>query len=174
MRKSFFAFLVAHLCLVALPLSVLADECDDMANNAKSKFHEAQAAQAQEDYDRAIKLFEEAGGYYQTASRMKNCNCPLIERSATNNVEICRNNVVGIRKQIADKTTVDSFNQGVLKFNEGNTYARDGQWALAANSFNEAEIIWRGIDPSSGQAGKNAQLMAEQAKELLQKARQQM
>lgn len=174
MKKKFFAFLVAHLCLVVLPLSAYADKCEDMKNKASSTFDAASSANAQGNYARAIELFEEAGGYYQKTSQMKNCDCPLINKSATSNAEICRNNVVRIRKQMESNTVVGTFNQGVAKFNEGNIYARNGKWELAVSSFDEAEKIWKGIDPSSGDAGKNAQQMAKQANELSQRARQQM
>lgn len=37
MKKNFFVFLVAHLCLVVLPLSAYADKCEDMKNKASSQ-----------------------------------------------------------------------------------------------------------------------------------------
>jgi tetratricopeptide (TPR) repeat protein len=174
MRKSFFVFGLAYVCLIVLPISAYADKCDDMKNKASSTFEEASSANAQGDSARAIELYEEAAGYYQKASQMRNCNCPLINKSATTNVEICKHNIDNIRKQMEGNAEVDTFNQGVAKFNEGNSYARNGEWELAVNSFDEAEKIWNGIDPSSGEAGKNAQQMAKTANELSQKARLQM
>lgn len=174
MRKSFFVFWLASLCLAVLPLSAYADKCEDMKNKASSTFEEASSANAQGDSARAIELLEEAAGYYQQASQMRNCDCPLINKSAATNVEICRNNIDSIRKQMEGNAEVDVFNQGVAKFNEGNIHARNGEWELAVNSFDEAERIWNEIDPSSGEAGKKAQQMAKTANELSQKARLQM
>lgn len=179
-KKNIFVSISVGLCCLIQPLSVFADKCDDVANKASETFYEARDASEQQDYARAVELYEKAGRYYKKASKMKNCRCPKIESSASNNVEICKENADSNRKAIEDQQNyevesqvVETYKQASTIFNEGNSYARNQQWDLAVTSFEEAEMIWRGID-SSSQNGQRAQQAADQASKLADLARQRM
>lgn len=180
-KKDIFVYASACLFIFAQPLLVYADKCDDTFDKAKQIFSVARTAAKQEEYEKAAQLYEEAGRYFLKASKMKNCRCPKIESSGKNNVTICKENAArsrktleGKRKYEEDSQIFETYNQAAAKFNEGNSYARNQQWELAVNSFEEANLIWRGIATTDTENGRRAQQAADQAVKLAELARQKM
>ncbi len=153
------------------PLYVLADRCDDAADQAGRLFEAAKAASNNKEYDRAIQLYEEAETSYQSVAEMRNCRCPKIAGSARQNVSICRQNIVSIQEYTTKERFIDVYNQATIKFNEGNSYARNKQWDLAVSSFEEADRIWGSIASTDTENGRRALNSAKQARGLAELAR---
>ena len=173
-KRNIFVFLAVCLFVLTQPLAVFADICDDVMEKANQLSIDAREASAQEEYAEAINLYKEAGRYYKKASKMKNCRCPKIAKASKDSVILCKTSADSIRKYLQKSQVFETYNQAVMKFNEGNSYARNQQWELAVSSFEEAEMIWSSIDPTNTENGIKAQQSAEKAGELANLARQRM
>ncbi|MDY6790542.1 MAG: hypothetical protein SWH54_04655 [Thermodesulfobacteriota bacterium] len=178
-KKNFVVLVAACLIVFSLPLTVSADSCDDVMEEAGRIFNAAMAASKQKEYAEAIELYEEAEELYQEASEMENCRCPKIAGSAKRNITICRNNAAKIRKALENQENYDAelkiveiYNQAKMKFNQGNSYARSQQWESAISAFEEAEEIWQSIASTETENGRRAMQSARQARNMADLARQ--
>lgn len=190
--KNMFVFVAALLLVLAHPLYVSADICDDTMDEAKRLYNSAMAASEQKQQARAIQLYETAEKYYQKASLMKNCRCPKIEKSSKANVQLCRENVSNIKRYLesqrkyeaqkeaqvqiveAQVKVVEIYEQAASQYNQGNSYAQSGQWQNAINAFENAARIWDSIASTQTENGNKAIQNAKQARELAALARQRM
>lgn len=173
LKRTILAFALVVMGTCIHPLSVFADKCDDEAHKASAIFDKAKAASERQDYENAAKLYEKAGLYYKKVSKMKNCSCPTIEETAIASVEICNNNAKRSREALSEYEEVTAYNEATILFNKGNDQARKQQWDEAVRSFEQAEMIWRGIDLTST-TGQQALQAANEASTLAERARQQM
>lgn len=169
-------------CLIfLLPVPVSADLCDDIMKKAHRIFDAAKAASKQGEFANAVKFYEEAEGYYNKVSVIRNCRCSKIVGSAKKSISICRKNAANSRIALANQENyeaevkiVEIYNLGARKYNQGNSYARNQQWELAINAFEEASEIWKSIASSETEKGREAMQWAEQARSLANLARQRL
>lgn len=143
MQKNIWVFVMAGLFI---PFQLFyADQCDDIFAKAKRISGSARQAANQKDYNRAVKLYEEAGQYYEQIANIPKCRCPKIHRASQNNAKLCRENADKYRKWMEEyKSEVklyEQYNQAKEIYNEGNTYARSRQWDKAIVAFEEAVQI---------------------------------
>ena len=180
-NKNFIVLVAACLIVFSLPLTVSADSCDDVMEEAGRIFNAAMAASKQKEFAEAIELYEEAEELYQEASEMKNCRCPKIAGSAKRNIAICRNNADNNREALenqqnyeAEVKVVEIYNEAKMKYNQGNSYARSQQWESAISAFEEAEEIWQSIASADTENGRRAMQSARQARDMADLARQRL
>ena len=171
---------IAGLLFFLLSASALAEDCYDVNDKADQTFEAARDSAQQKDYARAVKLFERAERYYKRITEMA-CSCPNIVASAKKNIQICETNAANSRQAMknqrkyeAEKQVVVTYNHAKDKYNQGNQYARDQQWADAVTAFKKAATIWESISSTETENGRKARKMAEKAKKLADLARQRM
>ena len=180
-KRIIVVFVAACLMVFSQPVYVFADRCDDVMEQARQTFDAAITASKQKEFAQAVELYEEAEGYYQQASEMRNCRCPKIADAAKRNIDICRHNGANNRKALenqgnyeAEVKAFEIYNQAQTKYNQGNSYARNQQWELAISAFEEAAEIWEGIASTETENGRRAVNAAEQARSLANLARQRL
>ena len=171
--KNFFvAFFAVCLFVILQSSNVFADECDDIMAKARKLSTQGVAAHNQMNFAEAVRLWEESEKYFQKASEMKNCRCPKIEGNAKKSVEICRKNVEKTRLAMKNQGFVDKYNQGIKKFSEANSLAKNKQWEEAISAFGEAQSVFESIASDETENGKKAKKLAQKAEELANLARQ--
>jgi hypothetical protein len=109
-KKSVVVLTLACLFICSRPLSVFADRCDDAMAEARRTFHAALDASEEKEFTKAIELYEEAEGYYRSASEMQNCTCRKIPGAVIQNITICRNNVAKIRTALESQGEYEAYN----------------------------------------------------------------
>lgn len=158
--------IVVIVLIVSQPLSLLADECADIKANAGKVFDTARAASGEKKFEEAIKLYEEAEGYFMQVSTME-CSNPDMAASAKEGLQICRENIENNKKNLEAK----EYERAKKIFNQGNSYALKKQWSDAATSFTEAAGIWETIASDKTETGKKAIESVKKANELAETAR---
>ena len=178
LQKKTTILVIISLLFFLLPASAPAEDCYDIRDKADQTFEAAREAAKQKNYARAAELFERAQKYYRSITKGE-CSCPKIVASAKENIQICKANAANSRQALknqrkyeAEKQVVATYNRAKDKYNQGNTYARNQQWANAVTAFEKAASIWRNIASTESENGKRAKKMAEKADKLADLARQ--
>ena len=180
LQKKTTILIIAGLLFFLLPASAMAEDCYDIRDKADQAFEAARDAAQQKDYARAVKLYEKAEKHYRSITEME-CSCPKIVASARENIPICQTNAANSRQALknqrkyeAEKQVVATYNRAKDKYNQGNRYARNQQWADAVTAFEKAATIWRSIASAETENGRKARNLAEKADKLADLARQRM
>lgn len=180
-KRNVVVFVAACFVICLQPLYASADQCADVFEEAHQSFNAAITASEQKEFAKAIELYENAEVNYRKVSEMRNCSCPKIADTAKQNMNLCRNNAAKNRKALENRRNYSDevkvfeiYNQGKMKFNEGNSYARNKEWGKAISAFEEAENIWESIVSTETENGRKARQAAQQARDLANLARQQL
>jgi len=180
-KRKIVVFAAACLFTFSQPLYVSADKCDDVMEKARKTFADATTASSQKEFAKAVKLYEEAEGYYKEASEMKNCRCPKIESVATKNISICRKNAANNKNALerqesyeAEVNVFETYNQAKEEYNQGTSYAKSQQWELAISAFEKAKELWESIAFTETENGRRAIEAVKLAQDSADLARQRM
>jgi len=168
-KSALLCFLIGAL----VPFQTLyADECDDAYHEAGAIYDSAKEALNEKDYERAADLYEAAAAEYEKVSAMKGCRCPKIAGSSRKQMASCQDSAAKYRKQAEKQEAFEEYNRARDRFNEGNDYARNGEWDNAIDAFEEAAEIWEGIADTETENGRLAAKMTKQARDAADLARE--
>jgi tetratricopeptide (TPR) repeat protein len=172
-KQKFLLITTLLACVLGVQENASADICDDLFEKGTNFFNSAYTASQNQDYSKAINLYNQSINYYSKVLSVSKCNCPKIKNSSRSNINKSKENIDIVQKNSNASKSTNAYNRAVSLFKKGNEYARNKQWFEAAQSFDEAEELWRNVDTSST-VGQQAQQGADKARELAELARQQM
>ncbi|MFA5260050.1 MAG: hypothetical protein WC450_02350 [Candidatus Omnitrophota bacterium] len=160
------------------PFFVYADRCDDMMGRARKVFDSGARATEQGKNAEAIRFFQEAEKYYESASQMKNCQCPKIASVSRYNIQMCKNNIESNKRALAGKQQhaddLATYNEAMGNYRQADSCANKQQWDNAVYFFEKAAAIWEGMSSQATENGRRAIESARMARNKAALARKQM
>lgn len=138
--------LIFIVCLFAPVQQVMAGQCDDLYNIAKTNIETAKTFVNQKNYQKAQELYLNAASQFERAAAMNDCSTKEMQENSMNNAEYCRKEAADI-KDNADKGAVkdkllNDFNQAKDIYNQGVDQMNKHQWLNAISSFDQAAAMW--------------------------------
>ncbi len=143
-QKIFALFFI--VCLTAPVQQVVAGQCDDLYNIAKTNIETAKTFASQKNYQKAQELYLNAAGQFERAAAMNDCSTKEIQENSIKNAEYCRKEAEDIKDNVnrseANEKLLSDFNRAKDIYNQGVDQMNSHQWLNAISSFDQAASMW--------------------------------
>ncbi len=141
--------LIFIVCLFAPLKQIMAGQCDDLYNIAKTNIETAKTFMNQKNYQKAQELYLNAASQFERAAAMNDCSTKEMQENSMRNAEYCRKEAAGIKDNVnnreASEKLLNDFNRAKDIYNQGVDQMNKHQWLSAISSFDQAAAMWNQV-----------------------------